>query len=353
MPRHLHTFARRCVLACLPLSPLCGCDDPSYAARTQAPLQSEQPVVSAAASAAPIIVDFGRVLSGVTLSRSVQVHNPLETTLFITRIVTSCGCSSAVAKEKTIVAGGSAAVVVTLDAPDRLGPIPSGRISVEFADGSESVEIEVKAVVVRPVTHEPHTLDPASGASTVLLRAEDGRAFRVIAVEPPVFKPTTPDGAAEIQGLELDEAAWRAHGRPRSAVLRLDHPDSPEVAVEVRDDTAGVSFRLRATPARLDFGEVSQGASQTRELTLRPLGGELDPSAQVSAYTTSLGLSVVVDGVETTPDGDLRIHVRITPAPGFLGRLRERVRVQAGGGSVSIEVVGLIVEREEAARGAS
>ena len=95
----------------------------------------------------PASFDFGRTLPGRTLRKEFTLRNLGDRDLVIEGVSTTCGCTAAVAGEKTVPPGRSTPLAVTLQTRDYRGRVER-KILVRSNDAKNPLlEIAVQATV--------------------------------------------------------------------------------------------------------------------------------------------------------------------------------------------------------------
>jgi hypothetical protein len=96
-------------------------------------------------SIAPESFDFGKALPGKTLRKEFTIRNFGDRDLVIDGVSTTCGCTAALPKEKTIPPGGSTPLAVTLETRSYSGRIER-RVLVRSND-PEDPRAEIRVIV--------------------------------------------------------------------------------------------------------------------------------------------------------------------------------------------------------------
>lgn len=142
--------------------------------------------------------DFGKVRQGTTLRHLFKLANTGGSSLDISDIESSCGCTTVGDWPKTIKPGDSALLPIELDTAQFLGPVTKA-ITVISNDPAQETVLELKADIWTPITVSNPTLiipsgsDPAAAATrTVTIRNETDTPLMLGAPESdsPRFKAT-------------------------------------------------------------------------------------------------------------------------------------------------------------------
>jgi hypothetical protein len=98
----------------------------------------------------PQAFDFGRSLSGRTLRKEFTIRNLGDRELVIEGVSTTCGCTAAIAGEKTLAPGRSTPLTVTLQTRDYRGRVER-KVLVRSNDAKTPLtEITVSTTVEAP-----------------------------------------------------------------------------------------------------------------------------------------------------------------------------------------------------------
>jgi Protein of unknown function (DUF1573) len=107
----------------------------------------------------PAEFDFGKALQNKTLTKEFSIRNFGKEDIYIDNVTTSCGCTAAVAGEKTIKPGGNTPLRVELQTRSAVGKIER-TILVHFrspnpADTLQVEQVKVKADVIAEAPEAP------------------------------------------------------------------------------------------------------------------------------------------------------------------------------------------------------
>jgi hypothetical protein len=102
----------------------------------------------------PAAFDFGRALPDKTLRKEFTLKNLGDRDLVIEGVSTTCGCTAAVAGEKTIAPGRSTPLAVTLQTRDYRGRVER-RVLVRSNDTKTPLAEVVVSVTVEPPAAKP------------------------------------------------------------------------------------------------------------------------------------------------------------------------------------------------------
>jgi hypothetical protein len=98
----------------------------------------------------PTRVDFGRVLTQRTVTRSVQVRNAGQVDLVIERVSSSCDCTVARDYDTVVKPGRSTTLKVSLDTREAPGRVVRSLLIHSNDPTRSQVEVKLEATVVVP-----------------------------------------------------------------------------------------------------------------------------------------------------------------------------------------------------------
>ncbi|MBL9148291.1 MAG: ankyrin repeat domain-containing protein [Phycisphaerae bacterium] len=186
----------------------------------------------------PEVLDFGEMLGGVTMTKTVKITNISDQPVTITRAVPSCGCTVPVVPKDPIAPGATAEGQISLKPPEKQGTDLNKKVTFQI-DGHPPMVYELKGHVVEVISVKPDFIDaPApdqaeSAATVVTLTSIDGNPFKVASVNPPIVKNLDTSAAAEHK-LEIDWAAWAEQGKTAKLTVVTDHPKAPNLMVVIK-----------------------------------------------------------------------------------------------------------------------
>jgi len=247
---------------------------------------AQQPTT--AASAAPVVVqtstnvvDFGRVVVGAGASASVSLQNSVSWDLTLHDPEVSCACLDATLGRRDMAAGSSNDLAIGLHPTQRVGPIHQVvRVAGEGFERS-LVTIDVKALIVPPVSLEPAVLrfDAAPSGpplpKTVSVRW-DGTRFSTLGAYAQgggvvrVTRDTTePDGKVDRFAVSVDRDPEADH--KATIVLLTSDPAHPLIRVPVEVHRYDDTFRIEPSSLALMTSEL--GSPATTRIRVRSLDG--------------------------------------------------------------------------------
>lgn len=187
--------------------------------------------------------DFGNVTEGDSLKHTFKVKNAGTAPLEITRVRTSCGCTAAVTKEKTVAPGQTTEIEVTFNTRGRMGPNRK-TITIQTNDPENAnAKVEIKAMIERLLAFEP---------TIVRLNASHGE--------------------------EKSVEAWLTGKLAKDAKLEIGEVEGDsDVKVELaekkegEETKRGVKFTLKGTKVGRTNGtvKIKTGVEKVPELSLR------------------------------------------------------------------------------------
>jgi hypothetical protein len=214
----------------------CGCDrKPGRAIAWESPKKPAPPPaavsdVPAAIEVEPELLDVGRHLVYEKTSGTLRLTNRGDEPLKIVSCHPSCGCTSLNCPEgQTLAAGEAVEVEISLDTGYRAQEMRK-KITFVIEDRAPLI-VPIHARVVGYVSIEPESIDPGTVA-TVTLRANDGRPFRIVGMDPLIAE--LPGEASLEHELSVSWDAWRDAGHRARLTFDLDHPKAYEIRARVR-----------------------------------------------------------------------------------------------------------------------
>lgn len=211
------------------------------------------------ATSQPPVASFADLRPGQTATTTLRITNTSDAPLTIDRVRTTCRCAVVAMDERTIDAGGSVEVEVSLEAPPTIGPIAQ-HAAIMFKGYAVPLQVSLTADVSKGVRVTRAYDPPGQGLdASVTLESTDGTPFRVLAIDGK--PPRTPDGAplpaTPAQRHVVQQSIPRADDgmTPRWIVIETDHPTSPIIDIAI-DDPHRPEYRSMA-PWRLATDRVS------------------------------------------------------------------------------------------------
>lgn len=217
---------------------------------------------------------MGDLLPNSPVEKSVRLTNTGATPLLVRKALADCGCTTPTWPSEPIPPGGSVDTLITMDAGNQQGLELVKRVTFDL-EGADPAFLTVKGRVgsylaLAPTTLEGPTDDATTlPASTVTVRAVDGKPFTVIAVDPPIAKPLATSPALE-QTVEIDWELWRSSGKPVRVGIETDHPIGPPLGILIRrslrgnPDAAKHDAPKNAAETAIQESAVTKPAGETR-----------------------------------------------------------------------------------------
>lgn len=183
----------------------------------------------------PSELDFGEMTADVPKTMAVKLVNISDQPVTVTRVVPSCGCTTAPAPKDPIPVGGSVEIPITLKPGAKQGVSLSKRVTFQI-DGEPPFTYTIKGNVAEYVRVEPELLnvnvdDPDSGRIT--LKALDETPFRILGVNPAILADYSDEPSLE-HVVRIDWDKWKEAGSGIRVALSLDHPKLASTSVTIR-----------------------------------------------------------------------------------------------------------------------
>jgi len=216
----------------------------------------------------PAILDFGDMKVDVSQTGVVKVMNISEEPITVSRVIASCGCTTAPAPTDPILPGEYAEIPVTLAPGGRQGVNHSKRVTFTI-EGHAPVVLTVQGRVAKHIDIVPELLsanpeDPDSGR--IALTAADGEAFRILAINPAIVRDVPQEAATE-HVVNIDWDLWERSGRGVRVTFSLDHPAMPAVSAMIRP-----RLRPGETPTRPEPAIAPINANTNRLIAAAKVG---------------------------------------------------------------------------------
>lgn len=173
----------------------------------------------------PAELDLGEMTADVSKTGNIKVVNITDKPVTITRVVPSCGCTTAPAPKDPIPAGGSVEIPITLKPGPKQGVSLAKRVTFQI-EGEPPVVLNIKGKVAEYVSIEPElvTADPENAESgKITLKALDGSPFKIIGVNPAIVTDYGPDAKVE-HVVHVDWKKWEEAGSGMKVAFSIDHP---------------------------------------------------------------------------------------------------------------------------------
>ncbi|MDZ4832069.1 MAG: ankyrin repeat domain-containing protein [Phycisphaerae bacterium] len=207
-----------------------------------APIAGPNPQVAPAAAPVlrfdPEVLDFGDMLAGVSMTKTVRVFNISDAPVTITRAVPGCGCTIATWPKDPIAPGASGDAEISLKPPEKQGVDLHKKVTFQL-DGHPPVSYDLKGHVAEIIRVAPDFIDaPAPDASAeqageIAITSLDKTPFKIVGVNPPIVKDAGTDSSLEHK-VHIDWAAWAEQGKPAKLSFTTDHPKAPSLMVIVK-----------------------------------------------------------------------------------------------------------------------
>ncbi len=186
--------------------------------------------LSAAADAGPKVGfdqeshDYGRVLSGETVTKEFTLTNVGDETLTIEKLTSSCGCTKAIKGSREVPPKGTTKIVVAFDTSGLRPGRKSQYVRVHTNDPSRpAVKLTVRADVVREIAVEPSSLAKQLPVFT------DTVTF-------PMKISNSSTKSCTIKGIKVPKDGIRAALEPRSIVVEPNATVPFDLAIKLKKE---------------------------------------------------------------------------------------------------------------------
>ncbi len=256
------------------------------------------------------IKEFEMIPKGEKISHAFEIRNEGTSTLELTKVRPSCGCTIA-RFDKTIAPGEVGLVRTKLDTANFTGPI-SKSIAVFTNDpDNPKLQLVIKATVKPYIGVEPgfarfiYVQGEEIRPITQTIWSEDGSDFKIVEAKTPFDHLTARVREAEPEERKEDKPGrqWRVelHLDPNAQVgplgkyldVKVDHPKQQVVKIPI---SGFIRPRQWVTPANVDFGE---------------LDGAALPYKRTLAFTNFITAGISVSEIDTGYEA-LSVEVRET-----------------------------------------
>jgi ankyrin repeat protein len=206
---------------------------------------SDAPAVKTAPPPAPISTDFvvkaepaeldmGEIPTGDTGKATLKLVNHGTKEMTVNSARASCGCTALKVVPGTVIpAGESLDVDVQMSAGQKEMEI-HGKTVTFVIEGQPELVVPLKGKAVSFVQLEPATLDPATMPDGKFkLKSRDGKAFRVMSIQPSVLAEDLPKEPQTEYELHMSWTKFREIGINRMATVFLDHPKCQQLFIPV------------------------------------------------------------------------------------------------------------------------
>ncbi len=297
--------------------------------------------------------DFGKVEAGDEVEHLFVFQNVGNELLSIGKVLTSCGCTAALASDREIPPGETGEIKVTLRTRGFQGAVRKG-LTVESNDPeNEVVRLTIGGNVLSEVSVEPRYLDwetlrPGDNprARKLTVRFLKGRGLRLegIRSESPsvVLTKNSEEENRIVYAVELadDLPTGRFTGR---ITIRSNSERVPEVYVPFHGRVEG---NVQVVPHILSLGRVEPEKPMVRHLRVSKTG-DRDFSVQKVKATSP---AIVTEIHEEKEKARFRIKVTYNPAGEAAGRIAERITIRVNDGEdafIEVPVYGMLEQRVE------
>jgi hypothetical protein len=216
--------------------------------------------------------DFGQIGPRSKNSCEFKFTNTGDALLKITKVKTSCGCTTTALKKKNYAPGESGAIPVTYTAGNHPSQTTK-RITVSSNDKHQSnVTLTIKGTIVLKVDHEPKKLQLVlnaenAGCSDVTLTSLDGQPFAIKSISSPenciIFGFDSAEQATEFvlkPKVDMEKVKKRSAGQIK---ISLTHPECKMLTIGYR-----VLSRFTVTPRSIILRNVEPQKPIKRKVTI-------------------------------------------------------------------------------------
>ena len=223
--------------------------------------------------ASPGIISLGKIAEGSVSTQTVLLRNSGKTPVIVSRVKTSCGCTTA-SSVAPVAPGATVPLQVRFDAHGKTGR--NQQFVWVFVQGeAEPITVALRAEIVQAFQTEPTVVSLSLLAgntqtkTTFSLRSLDNKPLRVLGIQTePGIKATDWKQTGNSAQVNLTVTAPPLPGDYQKTVTVLvDHPVQHRVVVPVRFSATGL---YRLDKSAVNFGSVdaaSTHVSQTVSIT--------------------------------------------------------------------------------------
>ncbi|MFO0875463.1 MAG: ankyrin repeat domain-containing protein [Phycisphaerales bacterium] len=201
----------------------------------------------------PTELDLGEMTAEVSKTGNIKVVNITDKPVTISRVVPSCGCTTAPAPKDPIPAGGSVEIPITLKPGPKQGVSLAKRVTFQI-EGEPPVVLNIKGHVAEYVSIEPEllTADPANPESgKITLRAVDGAPFKIIGVNPAIVTDYSNDAKVE-HVVHVDWKKWEEAGSGVKVAFSIDHPKIAAVSGMIKRQITAVDRAKQSDATKVE-----------------------------------------------------------------------------------------------------
>jgi hypothetical protein len=339
---------------------------PEVAGQASAPLTAEEPepeegLPAAVATFESVLHDFGRIDDTRTVSCEFPFVNEGSTTLNVTKVKASCGCTTTELAKKVLEPGEGDVIRVDWK-PKGTGQQQQTVDVITDSPTRRATRLTVKAQVKQKVTPEPRSADfgeMQSGATQALeiSLTSETPGVEVLSVQPALdlvqahFTPNEGGPETLLGVVDVQITPLRRGGFSSNLIATIRVPadqDAPEREYELKIPVrASVFGSVQTEPDGFYVGVVPPGGSVDYKLRLRR------PDGTAFGMTTAEVESCTVEGltIEALPGDDEQGHfvdlMLRGPVGEYLGTLRGQTRLLTdieGDTSFTLPIMGMVRE---------
>jgi thiol-disulfide isomerase/thioredoxin len=220
-------------IASAAMLPALGACDSSTAAAPRA----EQAAANAL-RVEPATLDMGDLVPEVPVVKRVKLTNTGTKPLKVTNAVADCSCTTPTWPSEPIAPGATVETDITMKAGPKQGvtltkrvtfTVEGGELAFLNVVGKVGLFIELSTDLVRAPGDD--VAQPAP--ETITMRAADGKAFKVVGVDPAIATADNGESALN-HSVRIDWLKWRELKKSTKLTILTDHPVTPELQVAIR-----------------------------------------------------------------------------------------------------------------------
>jgi len=191
----------------------------------------------------PETYDFGEASSGEMIQASFTLRNKGDEPLIISRVRTSCGCTTTALEKRELAPGEETPLVATLSLKGRYGPQHKYLTITSNDPEHPTIKVQIKGTAIRYITLTPSALylisTPQGKTITrsISITSEKKIPFRILSIE-----TSHPDLGIEVESssksayrvLVTLSNTWPAGRIDESLRIHTDHPKAPLLTCKIK-----------------------------------------------------------------------------------------------------------------------
>lgn len=266
--------------------------------------------------AEPANVNFGIVEPGSTVSATIKLFNPLDRDVRISAAKPSCTCTTIDMVGKTIPAGGSIDMPMSMKTAHTPGSKVAA-VNMAFEGVTQVLVVKIEAETAYAVRATPNFIDALAAermTGTFELSSSDGVPFTVKSVDgrPAMLADGTPMKPATRHTLRYDVTQPSPLSNPYLAVppfliIETDHPKCPILDMRVRHATTRITPAFGFAEFRANCGVMASKGSAEFEIEIKHLG-----AARIASVDSLLPAAKTELLSQTADGSSALVKVRVT-----------------------------------------